>query len=67
MSRTVLLQAMKQDPPADYKCRDKFLVQAVPITGDKEFVSVQEIVRWHPIVEMQRILALNTQEWQEWQ
>ncbi|CAK7239801.1 MAG: phosphatidylinositol-binding protein scs2 [Sporothrix thermara] len=40
---TVLLQAMKQDPPADYKCRDKFLVQAVPITGDKEFVSVQEI------------------------
>ncbi|CAK7222708.1 phosphatidylinositol-binding protein scs2 [Sporothrix curviconia] len=40
---TVLLQAMKQDPPADYKCRDKFLVQAVPITGDKEFISVQEI------------------------
>ncbi|CAK7209381.1 phosphatidylinositol-binding protein scs2 [Sporothrix eucalyptigena] len=34
---------MKQDPPADYKCRDKFLVQAVPITGDKEFISVQEI------------------------
>ncbi|KIH88066.1 integral er membrane protein [Sporothrix brasiliensis 5110] len=40
---TVLLQAMKQDPPADYKCRDKFLVQAVPITGDKEFISVQDI------------------------
>lgn len=35
---------MKQDPAADYKCRDKFLVQAVPITGDKEFVSVQDIV-----------------------
>ncbi|EFX01162.1 integral er membrane protein [Grosmannia clavigera kw1407] len=40
---SVLLQAMKQDPPADYKCRDKFLVQSIPITGDKEFVSVQEI------------------------
>jgi len=40
---TVLLQAMKQDPPLGAKCRDKFLVQSVPITGDKEFVSVQEI------------------------
>ncbi|OAA67306.1 integral er membrane protein [Niveomyces insectorum RCEF 264] len=40
---TVLLQAMKQDPPADYKCRDKFLVQSVPITGDKEFQSIQNI------------------------
>ncbi|CAK7568064.1 MAG: phosphatidylinositol-binding protein scs2 [Sporothrix epigloea] len=44
---TVLLQAMKQDPPADYKCRDKFLVQAVPITGDKEFISVQDI--WNQV------------------
>ncbi|TPX14002.1 uncharacterized protein E0L32_005702 [Thyridium curvatum] len=39
----VLLQAMKQDPALDVKCRDKFLVQSVPITGDKEFVSIQEI------------------------
>lgn len=39
----VLLQAMKQDPPADTKCRDKFLVQAVPISGDKEFASVADI------------------------
>ncbi len=35
---------MKQDPPLDAKCRDKFLVQSVPITGDTEVVSVQEIV-----------------------
>lgn len=40
----VLLQAMKQDPPADAKCRDKFLVQAVPISGDKEFATVANIV-----------------------
>ncbi|TLS31121.1 hypothetical protein PpBr36_03024 [Pyricularia pennisetigena] len=39
----VLLQAMKQDPPADAKCRDKFLVQAVPISGDKEFATVADI------------------------
>lgn len=41
---TVLLQAMKQDPPADTKCRDKFLVQSVPISGDLEFSNVQTIV-----------------------
>lgn len=41
---TVLLQAMKQDPPLDTKCRDKFLVQSVNISGDKEFTSVQQIV-----------------------
>ncbi|TGO60756.1 hypothetical protein BCON_0033g00680 [Botryotinia convoluta] len=35
---TVLLQAMKDEPPLDAKCRDKFLVQSVEITPDKEFV-----------------------------
>ncbi|EJT77609.1 hypothetical protein GGTG_02715 [Gaeumannomyces tritici R3-111a-1] len=39
----VLLQAMKVDPPADAKCRDKFLVQAVQISPDKAFTSVSEI------------------------
>ncbi|ELQ42860.1 hypothetical protein OOU_Y34scaffold00192g46 [Pyricularia oryzae Y34] len=46
----VLLQAMKQDPPADAKCRDKFLVQAVPISGDKEFATVADIVGATPDV-----------------
>ncbi|CAN8105635.1 unnamed protein product [Discula destructiva] len=40
---SVLLQAMKQDPPADTKCRDKFLVQSVLISGDLEFNNVQHI------------------------
>ncbi|KAL7268162.1 phosphatidylinositol-binding protein scs2 [Rhizina undulata] len=39
----VLLQAMKQDPPADFKCKDKFLVQSVVITSDKEHGTVAEI------------------------
>ncbi|PUU75696.1 PapD-like protein [Tuber borchii] len=39
----VLLQAMKEDPPADYKCRDKFLVQSVAITADKEYSTVGQI------------------------
>ncbi|KAI1211778.1 VAMP-associated protein [Annulohypoxylon truncatum] len=40
---SVILQAMKQEPPADAKCRDKFLVQSVPITGDKEFANLASI------------------------
>lgn len=40
---SVLLQAMKQEPPADAKCRDKFLVQSVIITPDKEFTNVAQI------------------------
>jgi hypothetical protein len=41
---TVLLQAMKQDPPLDAKCRDKFLVQSVAVTPDREFDNVGSIV-----------------------
>lgn len=36
---------MKEDPPQGFKCRDKFLVQSVAITADKEYNSVQQIVR----------------------
>jgi len=32
----VLLQAMKEDPAPDAKCRDKFLVQTIAITADLE-------------------------------
>lgn len=41
----VLLQAMKVEPPADARCRDKFLVQSAPITSDKEFASIANVVR----------------------
>ncbi|POR32411.1 Uncharacterized protein TPAR_07383 [Tolypocladium paradoxum] len=41
---TVLLQAMKADPPLDARCRDKFLVQAAPITPDKEFASITSVL-----------------------
>jgi len=40
---TVLLQAMKQEPPLDAKCRDKFLVQSVPLTADKAFANIGSI------------------------
>lgn len=38
---------MKEDPPADAKCRDKFLVQSVAISADKEVANVSQIVRYH--------------------
>ena len=41
----VLLQAMKSEPPLDARCKDKFLVQSVAITGDKEFSTPGSIVR----------------------
>lgn len=45
ISRTVLLQAMKEEPAPDAKCKDKFLVQTVAVTGDMEFSNVSSIVR----------------------
>ncbi|RMZ69266.1 msp domain-containing [Pyrenophora seminiperda CCB06] len=39
-SDPVAFKAMKEDPPPDAKCRDKFLVQSVLITADKEFTNV---------------------------
>ncbi|KAH7149154.1 PapD-like protein [Dactylonectria estremocensis] len=41
---TVLLQAMKTEPPVDARCRDKFLVQSAPITSDKEFASIANVL-----------------------
>ena len=35
---------MKEDPPLDFRCRDKFLVQSVAITADKESQNAAEIV-----------------------
>ncbi|PVH80676.1 VAMP-associated protein [Cadophora sp. DSE1049] len=49
---TVLLQAMKQDPPLDIKCRDKFLVQSVAVTADKEFTNIQSI--WQHVDEAEK-------------
>lgn len=35
---------MKEEPPLDAKCKDKFLVQTVAVTGDMEFANVTSIV-----------------------
>ncbi|GJN94372.1 hypothetical protein Rhopal_007451-T1 [Rhodotorula paludigena] len=39
----VLLQPMKEDPAPNTKCRDKFLVQSVVITPEREGVALPEL------------------------
>lgn len=39
----VLLQAMREDPPPDARCRDKFLVQSVAMTGENELGNVASV------------------------
>ena len=35
---------MKEEPPPDAKCRDKFLVQTIPITPERDIANVAAIV-----------------------
>ncbi|OBT76111.1 hypothetical protein VF21_04837 [Pseudogymnoascus sp. 05NY08] len=49
---SVLLQAMKVEPPADTRCRDKFLVQSVAVTADKEFTNISQI--WQHIDQTEK-------------
>ncbi len=45
MRPKVLLQAMREDPPPHVRCRDKFLVQSVAITPDRDLASITDTVR----------------------
>ncbi|EPQ54448.1 VAMP-associated protein [Gloeophyllum trabeum ATCC 11539] len=40
---SVMLQAMKEEPPLSAKCKDKFLIQSTIITPDKETMALQDI------------------------
>jgi len=52
---SVLLQPMKQEPPLDAKCRDKFLVQSVAVTADKEFSNIGAI--WQHVDNAEKSLV----------
>ncbi|KAJ2747142.1 phosphatidylinositol-binding protein scs2 [Coemansia sp. BCRC 34301] len=39
----VVLQPMKEEPAADFKCRDKFLVQSIQITPEMESMPMTEL------------------------
>lgn len=40
-----MLQAMKEEPPLNTKCKDKFLIQSTLITPDKASLPAHDIVR----------------------
>ena len=42
---------MKEEPAADAKCKDKFLVQSVAVTKDMEFANVTSIVSCAHLLE----------------
>jgi hypothetical protein len=52
---------MKEQPPPDAKCRDKFLVQSVAVTADKEFTNIGSIVR---IQDYSGLGLANSVQWQ---
>jgi len=40
-----MLQALREEPPLNAKCKDKFLIQSTIITPEKETMPVHDIVR----------------------
>ena len=52
---------MREDPPPDARCRDKFLVQSVAITPDRELGSITAIVSGS---EMYKSQELTIWQWQ---
>lgn len=56
--RLVLLQAMKDEPAADAKCKDKFLVQTVSVSREMEYANVTSIVRQSPGRNISRTRAV---------
>lgn len=59
--RTVLLQAMKEDPPPDARCRDKFLVQTIAIAEGSDSANIATIVSSCPFP---CLFELNIFQWQ---
>jgi hypothetical protein len=41
---SVMLQALKEEPPLNTKCKDKFLIQSTVITPEKETMTLHDIV-----------------------
>jgi vesicle-associated membrane protein-associated protein A len=48
-----MLQAMKEEPPLNSKCKDKFLIQSTLITPDKETLPLNDIVSSRMHIDIQ--------------
>lgn len=58
---SVLLQAMKEDPPPDARCRDKFLVQTVALSRDSDTTNIPAVVSSTLMVQAP---VLTKRQWQ---
>jgi hypothetical protein len=63
----VVLQGLKEEPPMDAKCKDKFLVLSVIVTADQDFSNIASIVRTStPSFDTVWILIINSgRKWSE--
>lgn len=54
LNYVVMLQPMQEDPPADFKCKDKFLVQCVPfrLTADFNTDDTKDLVPLRSIIAL---------------
>jgi hypothetical protein len=51
-----MLQALKEEPPLNTKCKDKFLIQSTIITPDKENLALHDIVRMPPFLRPTHVI-----------
>ena len=56
--KKVLLQAMKEEPPLNAKCKDKFLIQSTLITPEKESLPLADLVRCCPSILLTRHVSV---------
>ena len=47
-----MLQAFREEPPFDVKCKDKFLILSTEVNEPVESVDLQEFVRWLRILSL---------------
>ena len=52
---------MKEDPPVDARCRDKFLVQSVAIPGEQEMENMTAVVSVYLFsLQVEQMLIYNS-------
>lgn len=62
-----MLQAMKEEPPLNAKCKDKFLIQSMSIPPEKAAIPLHDLVRhflYMPVLDL-TFLQWTTPEGEE--
>jgi len=56
---SVVLQPMREDPPLDAKCRDKFLVQSIPVAASKDVPAWNQLEKEHKASIQERKIRVH--------